>query len=103
MNTARRGARMITTKVRKGVYTISFHGEGYLVVKRSFWYCYRLRVQTYSNSTSARYNACGGTRWDSFERDYVPIDGLEHRYDSLGAFQFALKEVYAEQAMEGLT
>lgn len=100
MNVSRRGARMITTKVRKGVYTVVFHGEAYIIIKRHFWYSKVIQVDRSFRYTHVSTRSTEDKRWDDDRRRYVKT--MEGRWPSLKAFQAALKERSAAEAMESL-
>lgn len=96
MNVGRRGATMHTVKVRKGLYYISFHGEGFLIEKRHYWYAWKMQV-----------DRDGGPRFRNAD-SYYYLQSHEHvapnrRYSSLKEFQTHLKTQHAERAMESLS
>jgi len=95
----RRGTIMNTSKVRRGVYQISFHGQSYLLVKHHYWYPYRLDFG-YNVTQSQRFDRPYWAEFPIFE------DGHwfgEKRYASLREFQNWLKRTYAERALAAMS
>ena len=96
MNVGRKGATMHTVKVRKGLYFISFHGEGFLVEKRHYWYAWKMQM---SQHGGPRFRSADSYYYHQSNAYVVP----NRRYDSLKEFQVHLKAQHAERAMESLS